>query len=114
MKPHDPQLPDGTDPLHALLREADEYIPDDGFTARVLRNLPARHSRSWHRLLVLSAALLICVGLAAWQSRLLVAALCGLVRQPSILNWQTILALVPLGVVLTSLVWVLVAVAFGE
>ena len=114
MKPYDPQLPDGNDPLDTLLREADEYIPDGGFTARVLQRLPARRSRSWYRLVVLSAALLICVGLVAWQAPLLFAAFCGVVKQPSTLNWQTILALVPLTVALTSLVWILVTVATNE
>jgi uncharacterized membrane protein YcjF (UPF0283 family) len=114
MKPHEPQLPDGNDPLDTLLREADEYMPDGGFTARVLHNLPARRSRSWSRLVVLSAALLICIGLVAWQAPLLFAAFCGVVKQPSMLNGQTILALVPLAVALTSLVWILVAVATSE
>ena len=114
MKSNDPQLPDGNDPLDALLREADEYMPDKGFTARVLHNLPARRSRSWSRLAVLSAALLICVGLVAWQAPLLFAAFCGVMKHPSLLNWQTILAIVPLVVALTSLGWILVAVATSE
>ena len=108
------QLSDGNDPLDALLREADEYIPDNGFTARVLENLPVRRGLRWRRFVVLSAALLIGMGLATWQSPAMFAAFCGSLRQPSLLSWQTVLGFAPLMAALASLVWILVAVASGE
>src|SRR5262245_44681900 len=38
------------DPLDQLLREQNAYVDDNGFTARVVKGLPAhRRSRSWLR-----------------------------------------------------------------
>jgi hypothetical protein len=53
--------------LDALLREADEYLPDEGFTARVLAALPPRRRRGWRRTLILAGASLVAGALAAWQ-----------------------------------------------
>jgi hypothetical protein len=108
------QLSDGNDRLDALLRESEEYIPDNGFTGRVLKNLPARRSRRWYRLAALSAALLIGMGLAAWWSPEMFGLICGTWKQPSALSWQTVLGFAPLIAALASLGWVLVAVASGE
>jgi hypothetical protein len=107
-------LPDGSDPLDAVLRETDDYIPDNGFTARVLQNLPARRSRRWSRFAVLSAALLIGMALAASQAPAMFGVFFATLKQPSLLNWQTVLAFAPLMAALASLVWMLVAVASGE
>jgi len=41
--------PDTNDPLDALLREQNNYIEDNGFTARVVGALSARKSRAWLR-----------------------------------------------------------------
>jgi hypothetical protein len=114
MKNNATRLSDGSDPLDALLREADEYIPDKGFTARVLQNLPARRGLRWRRFAVLSVASLIGMALATWQSPAMFAAFCGSLRQPSLLSWQTVLGFVPLMAALASLVWILVTVASGE
>jgi hypothetical protein len=114
MKNNVTRLSDGNDPLDELLRETDEYIPDNGFTARVLQNLPARRGLRWRRFAVLSAALLIGMALATWQSPAMVVAFCGSLRQPSLLSWQTVLGFAPLMAALASLVWILVAVASGE
>ena len=113
MKTEPTNLPENADPLDALLRDADEYIPDNGFTARVVQNLPARRSRRWSRFAVLSAALLIGVGLVAWQSPAMFAIFSGLFK-PSVLNWQTVFGLVPLLAALASLVWVVFALANEE
>lgn len=41
--------PEAKDPLDALLREQNQYVEDNGFTARVLSTLPRRRSRLWLR-----------------------------------------------------------------
>jgi hypothetical protein len=114
MKNNAPQSSDGNDPLDALLREADEYIPDNGFTARILQNLPARRSRRWSRFAVLSAALLIGMALAVLQAPAMFGVFFATLKQPSLLNWQTVVGFAPLMAALASLVWILVAVASGE
>lgn len=37
------------DPLDVLLREENQYVEDDGFTARVIETLPRRRNRLWLR-----------------------------------------------------------------
>ena len=114
MKNEPLNLPENADPLDALLRDADEYLPDNGFTARVVRQLPARRSRRWRRLAVLSAALLIGVALAAWQSPVMFVFFSAPLNLPSLLHWQTLLGFLPLLAALASLVWGLFAVANDE
>jgi hypothetical protein len=41
--------PETNDPLDALLREQNNYVEDNGFTARVIDALPARKRRTWLR-----------------------------------------------------------------
>jgi hypothetical protein len=43
------------DPLDALLREQNQYIGDDGFTAKVLASLPRRRN-AWLRPAIVSGA----------------------------------------------------------
>jgi hypothetical protein len=57
-------LPDN-DPLDARLREANDYIADNGFTARVMTSLPPRRRRRWGRRLILSVATLLGAALTA-------------------------------------------------
>ena len=61
------QTPQPNDPLDALLREADEYIADDGFTARVIASLPRRRRRAWRRTGILALATLAGGALVVWQ-----------------------------------------------
>jgi hypothetical protein len=107
-------MPQEGDPLDALLRNADEYISDDGFTARVVQNLPARRSRRWRRFTVLSAALLIGAALVAWQAPAMLAAFNSSLSSPSLLDWKALFGSVPLLAALGSLGWVLFAVATDE
>jgi hypothetical protein len=44
------------DPLDALLREPEDYIADNGFTARVVAALPRRRNKSWVRPAILCLA----------------------------------------------------------
>jgi hypothetical protein len=108
------QLSGVSDPLDGLLRDANEYLPDNGFTARVLQKLPPRRTCRWSRLAVLSAALLIGMALIAWRSPEILAVISGTWKQPSFLTWQTVLVFAPLMAALASLVWALVTVASGE
>ena len=47
--------PERTDPVEAMLREQNQYVNDDGFTARVVAALPRRR-RTWLRPIVLLGA----------------------------------------------------------
>jgi hypothetical protein len=53
------KTPEENDPLDALLREQNQYVEDDGFTARVLTNLPRRHSWFWLRQIFLLGAAIV-------------------------------------------------------
>jgi hypothetical protein len=55
------------DPLDAFLLEANEHVPDAGFTARVIGSLPNRQSRWSPRFVIIAVAMLLCAGLALWQ-----------------------------------------------
>ena len=114
MKGDLPNVPEGSDPLDALLREADGYIPDNGFTARVITALPARRQHSWRRFVVLSAAMLIGAVLVLWQLPAAYAICSTMPKQWAAFQWQTLIALVPLLAALVSFGWVVFAVANEE
>jgi hypothetical protein len=62
------QVPNWVEPedaLDALLRESDQYIPDDGFTARVLVSLSSCR-RPWAHLVILTAAAVVASVLAVF------------------------------------------------
>jgi len=103
--------PENNDPLDALLLEPDAYIPDNGFTKRVLTSLPAQRKHSWRRFVVLSTAVLIGSVFVAWQ---LPAAFNTLPKQWSAFQWQTLITFVPLLTALASLSWVVFAVTNEE
>ena len=48
--------PDANDPLDALLREQNNYIEDNGFTARVVFALPQARRHEWVRMVLLLGA----------------------------------------------------------
>ncbi|MEJ0088249.1 MAG: hypothetical protein WDM80_00605 [Limisphaerales bacterium] len=114
MKNESPNQPENNDPLDALLREPDPYIPDNGFTTRVLTSLPVRQKHSWRRFVVLSAAMLIGAVLVVWQLPAAIAMFSTLPRQWSAFQWQTLIAFVPLLAALVSLGWVAFAVTNEE
>ena len=114
MKDNLPDAPAGNDPLDALLREADSYIPDNGFTTRVLTSLPARRKHSWRRFAVLSTAMLIGAILVLWQLPAIFAIFSTMPKHLSAFQWQTLVAFVPLLAALGSLIWVVFAVASEE
>lgn len=102
--------PESNDPLDALLREPDAYIPDNGFTTRVMTSLPVRQKHSWRRFVVLSAAMLIGAVLVVWQLPAAIATFGILPRQWSAFQWQTLIAFVPLLAAMASLGWVVFVV----
>lgn len=106
--------PEMHDPLDALLREADPYIPDDGFTARVLTSLPRRRRHGWLRLGVLSLATFAGAVLVVWNLPAAGAALTALPRNWSHSHWQALLALLPGLAALASLGWGLFALVNEE
>jgi uncharacterized membrane protein YcjF (UPF0283 family) len=114
MKNEMTNLPDNNDPLDALLREADSYVPDNGFTARVLTSLPARRKHSWRRFAVLSTAMLIGAVLVLWQLPAAFAIFSTMPKHWSAFQWPTLVAFVPLLAALASLGWMAFAVANEE
>jgi hypothetical protein len=114
MKDDLPNDPETNDPLDALLREADVYVPDDGFTARVIAALPRRRRRSWLRLEVLSGAALASAGLAAWQLPSGGDLLAAIPRNLTAFQWQTATLLLPILTALGSLGWGVLAMVNEE
>jgi hypothetical protein len=114
MKTDLPNVPEANDPLDALLREADGYVADNGFTTCVLTSLPARRKHSWRRFVVLSAAMFIGAVLVLWQLPAAIAIVSTMPRQWSAIRWQNCVACVPLLAALASLGWVVFAVTNEE
>ena len=103
MKNDLPNHPERNDPLDALLRESDVYIPDDGFTARVVASLPQQRKRSWLRLAVLSGATLAGAWLAAFQLPSGSALLAAIPSSVTAFQWQTAATLLPIVAALGAL-----------
>jgi hypothetical protein len=115
MKNELPNAPEANDPLDALLRDdAENYLPDNGFTARVVAVLPARRRHPWARLVVLSAATLAGAALAAWQLPSGGQVLNALPRGLAFSQWQTLFLLVPFAIALASLAWGISALVAEE
>ena len=57
--------PEKDDPVETMLQEQNQYVSDDGFTARVIAALPRRR-RAWLRPTVLLGAAAIGSVLAGW------------------------------------------------
>lgn len=104
--------PDTNDPLDALLREQNNYIEDNGFTARVVGALPARKCRAWVRPTLLLGATAIGYVLAIfwlpWRNIFDSATLLSF-------NSQALLTIVLLLSIVGSLLWgVIAAVGLEE
>jgi hypothetical protein len=104
---------ENNDPLDALLQEENRYVPDDGFTKRVMTSLPGRRRRRLPGFLLLGAALIGSVAAALWLPwehlpSLKVSALIAL-NSEVLLPWLTV------SLVIASLAWaVLVAVQWED
>lgn len=112
MKNDQTNLP--ADPLDALLREADDYVPDNGFTARVIKNLPARRRRNWIRFAILSAALLIGAGLFAWQLVGVIQTFGKVPNSSALWDWRYVIVFCTLLAVVVTLGWGVFAIANDE
>ncbi len=93
------------DPLDALLRDADGYVADDGFTARVLASLPARRRKSWLRLAILGATTMLAMAMAVWTLPPVGDILAAAVQGISQLKLNYLLGLVPVVAVLGAILW---------
>ena len=60
------KLPENNDPLDALLQEENRYVPDDGFTNRIIASLPSRRRRRLPGFLLLTAAMIGSIAAAIW------------------------------------------------
>lgn len=93
------------DPLDALLRESDNYVADDGFTARVVTALPARRRNSWLRPVIFCLASLIGIAIAIAcipnPAETVRTAFEGAHR----LHFKTLLPLLPLLAALAPILW---------
>jgi hypothetical protein len=58
--------PEHNDRLDALLQEENRYVPDDGFTKRVVASLPRRRSRRWPAYILPGAAIIGSIAAALW------------------------------------------------
>lgn len=114
MKNEMSHLPKTPDALDELLLGADDYLPDNGFTARVLTALPAKRTHSWRRFGVLTGAMVIGTVLVAGQLPAAITLLNTLPKHWSALQWQPLVALVPLLAALASLGWVAFVVTTEE
>lgn len=103
-----------SDPLDALLRDAEGYIPDNGFTARVMKSLPSRRRRDWRRFIVLSVSLLAGTGLIAWQYPAVVSAVSEVLNPASASACPMLIVLAPVLAALASLAWGVYAIISDE
>ena len=101
------------DPLDALLREADEYVTDDGFTARVVTSLPPRRRRRARFSLILTA-LLIGAGLITWQFVGMASVFGRLPQQGWLRDWRLLLLFAPLLSGVAALGWGVFTLANDE
>jgi hypothetical protein len=93
------------DPLDALLSEQANYVPDDGFTARVLAALPRHRSLAWLRPAILGLAMLISSGIAIVFVPEPVETLCAAVGGLRHLNFDSALPLLPILAALGPIFW---------
>ncbi len=101
------------DPLDALLREQNQYVEDNGFTARVISALPRRRARFWTHQTFLLAVTAVGAVLAVWWLPW---------ENLPAFNWSAVLSLnfhllVPWAVVLSvagALVWAAVSAVQEE
>jgi hypothetical protein len=115
MKNEMPHPPEMNDPLDELLRDAGEYLPDNGFTARVLTALPAKRSHAWRRFVVLTLAVLAGGALAAWQLPDIIGVLHqSIPKHWSAVQWPWLATFAGLLAALASLVWAMFAIVNEE
>lgn len=115
MKNETPNPPETNDPLDKFLCGANEYLPDNGFTARVLTALPAKRSHAWRRFVVLTLAVLAGAALAAWQLPAILGILHGSVpKHWSAIQWPWLATFAALLAALASLVWGMFAIVNEE
>lgn len=103
---------ENNDPLDDLLQEENRYVPDDGFTKRVIASLPHRRRRRLPGFLLLSAAIIGSIAAALWLPwehlpSVNVSALLAL-------NSDVLLPWLMVSLVAASLAWVVLAAVQWE
>jgi hypothetical protein len=100
--------PETSDPLDALLRDQNQYVEDNGFTARVISALPQRRQRFWLRpLFLLGTTTMGSVLAVLWLPWKNLPALD--LESILSLNSQMLLPWVLVFTVLASLIWGIIA-----
>ena len=96
---------DAADALEALLSEREVYLPDDGFTARVMGRLPPRSRAGSLRGLILAAGLLAGVVVLVSQAGTAEAILAALLEHARNRDLVALLRLTPVVAAIGSAIW---------
>jgi hypothetical protein len=97
------------------LSEALPYVPDNGFTTRVLQQLPQKRSNPWLRWCIFSSVLILAGALILWQWPMFSASFGGLGSLSfSSLQTGVWLALLPAVIVFGSFLWMIYSFAMEE
>jgi hypothetical protein len=109
-----PTSPEHTDPFDVLLRESEAHVPDDGFTARVLANLPSRRRSEPLRLALFAAAWLAGVATLLVHAPNFAGITAAFLQQARHVELAALIALAPVVFAAGCLVWALAVRAIEE
>jgi hypothetical protein len=109
-----PTSSEASDPLDGLLRESDAHLPDDGFTARVLKSLPPRRRFDGLRLAVFAAAWVAGMVIVLLRAPAVGRAVTAFLRHTLHGEVVPLLSLAPVVIAVGALVWALASWALEE
>lgn len=95
------------DRLDEMLQEENTYVPDDGFTKRVVASLPRRRSPRWPKFLLFCAAIIGSVAAAFWIPWESLSPLNG--PGSVILNSEVLLPWLTVCLVVAAITWAVIA-----
>src|ERR1043166_1008445 len=101
-------------PLEVMLRESEGYLPDDGFTARVMGRLPPRRRAGNLRSLIMAAGLTAGVAVLLVQAPAAEALLAAFREHARNRDFLSLLRLAPVLAAIGSLIWAWMSVACEE
>src|SRR5438552_17718036 len=105
---------DAADALEALLSEREVYLPDDGFTARVMGRLPPRRRAGSLRGLILAAGLLAGVVVLVSQAGTAEAILADFREHARNRDLLSLFRLAPVLAAIGSLIWAMTSFGCEE
>jgi hypothetical protein len=114
MNDNSPKSPDAPDPLEALLRESEVHLPDDGFTAHVLKSLPPRRRSDRLRLAVFSTAWLTGMVILLLHAPTVGTETTAFLQHALHGEVAPLLSLAPVVIAVGALVWALASWALEE